>query len=40
MNEEWRPIEGYEGLYYISNTGRVSMLKMVIVVTGYIKVKC
>ena len=23
MNEEWRPIEGYEGLYYISNTGRV-----------------
>ena len=23
MNEEWRPIEGYEGLYEVSNTGRV-----------------
>ena len=23
MIEEWRPIEGYEGLYEVSNTGRV-----------------
>ena len=23
MNEEWRPIEGYEGLYEVSNLGRV-----------------
>ena len=23
MNVEWRPIEGYEGLYEVSNTGRV-----------------
>ena len=27
MNEEiWRPIEGYEGLYEVSNTGRVKSL--------------
>ena len=26
MNEEWRPIEGYEGLYEVSNTGRVRSL--------------
>ena len=23
MIEEWRPIEGYEGLYEVSNTGKV-----------------
>lgn len=23
MNEEWRPVEGYEGLYEVSNMGRV-----------------
>lgn len=23
MNEEWRPVVGYEGLYEVSNTGRV-----------------
>ena len=23
MTEEWRPIEGYEGLYEVSNTGQV-----------------
>ena len=26
MIEEWRPIEGYEGLYEVSNTGRVRSL--------------
>ena len=26
MNEEWRPIEGYEGLYEVSNLGRVRSL--------------
>ena len=27
MNEEiWKPIEGYEGLYEVSNTGRVRSL--------------
>ena len=28
MNEEWRPIEGYEGLYEVSNLGRVRSLDM------------
>lgn len=27
MKEEWRPIKGYEGLYYISNKGRVYSTK-------------
>ena len=22
-NEEWRPVAGYEGLYFVSNYGRV-----------------
>ena len=26
MIEEWRPVEGYEGLYEVSNTGRVRSL--------------
>jgi len=26
MNEEWKPIEGYEGLYEVSNLGRVRSL--------------
>ena len=26
MNEEWRDIEGYEGLYQVSNLGRVKSL--------------
>ena len=26
MNEEWRPIEGYEGLYEVSNTGLIRSL--------------
>lgn len=28
MIEEWRPIEGYEGLYEVSNTGQVRSLDM------------
>ena len=28
MNEEWRPIVGYEGLYEVSNTGQVRSLDM------------
>ena len=27
MTEQWRPIEGYEGLYEVSNLGRVKSLK-------------
>lgn len=27
MNEIWKPIEGYEGLYEVSNLGRVRSLK-------------
>lgn len=26
MIEEWRPIEGYEGLYEVSNLGRVKSI--------------
>ena len=26
MNEEWRDIKGYEGLYQVSNLGRVKSL--------------
>ena len=28
MIEEWRPVVGYEGLYEVSNTGRVRSLDM------------
>lgn len=34
MSEEWRPIEGYEGLYEVSNTGRVRSLDMYVKI-GY-----
>ena len=27
MNEEWRDIKGYEGLYQVSNLGRVKSLR-------------
>ena len=27
MNEEWRDIKGYEGLYQVSNLGRVKRLR-------------
>ena len=30
MNEEWRDIKGYEGLYQISSTGRLKTLKRLI----------
>lgn len=26
MCEEWRPVKGYEGIYEVSNTGRVRSL--------------
>lgn len=26
MEEEWRPVKGYEGLYEVSNIGRVKSL--------------
>ena len=26
MNEEWKDIEGYEGIYQVSNKGRVKVL--------------
>ena len=35
MIEEWRPIEGYEGLYEVSNTGRVRSLDMYVKGKGY-----
>lgn len=27
INEEWKPVKGYEGLYEVSNIGRVRSLK-------------
>lgn len=30
MEEEWRPVVGYEGLYEISNLGRVKSLERVV----------
>ncbi len=27
MNEEWRPVKGYEGLYEVSNTGKVKSIE-------------
>lgn len=41
MNEEWRPIEGYEGIYEISNFGRVKSLERVVFhrTRGTMKVK-
>ena len=32
--EEWRDIEGYEGLYQVSNEGRVKSLERDIVVSN------
>jgi hypothetical protein len=26
LEEEWRPIKGYEGLYEVSNTGKIRSL--------------
>lgn len=41
MNEEWRDIEGYEGLYQVSNLGRVKskrgILKPSITPKGYLR---
>ena len=30
MNEIWKDIEGYEGYYQVSNTGKVKRLKTLI----------
>lgn len=30
MNEEWKPIEGYEGLYEVSNLGRVRSVERMV----------
>ena len=41
MKEEWRDIEGYNGLYQVSNLGRVRcvrILKPVFTEDGYLKV--
>ena len=39
-NEEWRPIKGYEGLYEVSNLGRIKGLpRKVNNHTGYIQLK-
>ncbi len=32
--EEWRDIEGYEGLYQVSNEGRVKSLERMVDGTG------
>lgn len=34
MQEEWRDIEGYEGLYRVSNLGRVKNIKFNRILTG------
>ena len=43
MNEEWRDIEGYEGLYQVSNLGRVKskrgILKPRITPKGYLRIQ-
>lgn len=33
MNEEWRPVKGYEGLYEVSNMGRVRSVDRITAVT-------
>lgn len=41
MKEEWRDIEGYSGLYQVSNLGRVRyvrILKPAFTEDGYLKV--
>lgn len=44
MSEEWRPVRGYEGLYEVSNIGRIKSLRNNIVLkqldsgNGYFKV--
>ena len=30
MNEEWKDIEGYEGIYQVSNKGRVKVLPHIV----------
>ena len=35
MKEEWKPIKGYEGLYQVSNLGRVKALKVWKVGSGW-----
>lgn len=43
MNEIWRPIDGYEDLYFISNTGRVCGPKGILTPytngSGYLKIR-
>lgn len=34
MNEEWRAVEGYEGLYEVSNLGRVRALDRLVMNNG------
>ena len=34
MHEQWRPIQGYEGLYEVSDKGRVRSLDRVVVTRG------
>lgn len=35
MEELWKPIEGYEGLYEVSNLGRVRSLDRVVYRSSY-----
>ena len=39
MNEEWRAVKGYEGLYEVSNTGKVRSLNYK-GKTGYVREMC
>lgn len=44
MNEEWRPIRGWEGKYYVSNMGRIRnrnglILRPEVTKQGYLRVK-
>ena len=44
MKEEWKDIKGYEGLYQVSNTGKImnkkgKILKLSIDIYGYVKIQ-
>ena len=34
MNEVWKPVEGYEGFYEVSNTGKVRSVDRVVLLAG------
>ncbi len=40
MQETWRPVKGYEGLYEISNQGRIKYLERVIYFNSVVNHQC